>query len=130
MAEAFLRAHAGEYFEAHSAGLEPKGFILPEVMTAMQELGLALDRQHSKGVGDYLGRVHFSHVITVCGHAEENCPTIFLNMGTHEHWPFDDPARFEGTDAERLERVRKVRDEMEARIRRWLADQDIATSPM
>jgi len=130
MAEAFLRAHAGEYFEVHSAGLEPRGFILPEVMTAMQERGLALDGQHSKGVEDYLGRIHFSHVITVCGHAEENCPTIFLNMGTHEHWPFDDPARFEGTDAERLERVRKVRDEMEACIRRWLADQDIATSPM
>ena len=29
MAEAFLRAYAGDHFEVHSAGLEPKGYILP-----------------------------------------------------------------------------------------------------
>jgi arsenate reductase len=124
-AEAFLRAYAGEHFEVHSAGLEPKGLILPEVVEAMQEVGLSLEGQFSKGVDTYLGRAHFAHVITVCGDAEENCPVVFLNMGTHEHWPFDDPAKFAGTRAERLERTRQVRDQIAARVRRWLEDQHI-----
>ncbi|MBI5841560.1 MAG: arsenate reductase ArsC [Chloroflexi bacterium] len=128
IAEAFLRAYAGEHFDVHSAGLEPKGFILPEALSAMQERGLDMKDQRSKGVNEYLGRVHFSHVITVCGHAEENCPTIFLNMGRREHWPFDDPAKFEGSDGERLDRVRKLCGQVDQRVRQWLAGQDITPS--
>jgi arsenate reductase len=129
MAEAFLRAYAGETFEAHSAGLQPKGQILPDVLQVMKERGLKMEGQSSKGVDTYLGRTHFAHVITVCGDAEENCPVIFLNMGTHEHWPFDDPARFEGGAEERLERVREVRDRIEARVQQWLESQNVAWKP-
>jgi arsenate reductase len=125
MAEAFLRAYAGDHFEVHSAGLEPKGYILPEVVAVMQERGLDLNGHTSKGVETYLGRTVFAHTITVCGDAEENCPAIFLNMGKHEHWPFDDPARFEGDEAERLESTRVVRDQLDQRIRQWLASMDI-----
>lgn len=125
MAEAFLKSYAGEHFEVHSAGLEPKGHILPEVLTVMKERGLDMAGQTSKGVEEYLGKTVFAHTITVCGDAEENCPAIFLSMGTHEHWPFDDPAKFQGSDAEKLAFTRKVRDQIEERIRRWLEAQDI-----
>ena len=125
MAEAFLRAYAGEHFEVYSAGLEPKGYILPEVWEVMKERGLDMAGQVSKGVKEYLGKTIFAHTITVCGDAEENCPAIFLSMGKHEHWPFDDPAEFEGPDSERLAFVRKIRDEIDSRIRVWLADQNI-----
>ena len=125
MAEAFLKAHAGEHFEVYSAGLEPKGYILPAVVTAMKESGLDMAGQVSKGVNEYLGKTVFAHTITVCGDAEENCPSIFLNMGKHEHWPFDDPAKFEGSDSERLEFTRKIRDQIDQRIKQWLADQNI-----
>jgi arsenate reductase (thioredoxin) len=125
MAEAFLRAHAGEYFEVYSAGLEPKGYILPEVLEVMKERGLDILGQTSKGVEEYLGKTVFAHTITVCGNAEENCPVIFFNMGKHEHWPFDDPAKFEGSAAERLAFTRKIRDEIDSRIREWLTDQNI-----
>ena len=125
MAEAFLRAYAGEHFEVHSAGLEPKGYILPEVLAVMQERGLDLNDHTSKGVETYLGRMIFAHTITVCGDAEENCPAIFLNMGNHEHWPFDDPARFEGSEAERLESTRAVRDQLDQRVREWLASMNL-----
>ena len=128
MAEAFLRAYAGDRFEVYSAGLEPAGYILPQVLTVMEERGLDLGGQRSKGVGDYLGRMHFAYVITVCGRAEQNCPTVFLNMGRHEHWPFDDPADFIGDDAQRLVFVRLLSNEIEARVRRWLEDQDIPLS--
>jgi len=128
IAEAFLRAYADEHFEVYSAGLEPKGFILPEVLIAMKERGLDMDGQTSKSVTEYLGKLHFAHIITVCGDAEENCPAVFLNMGIHEHWPFDDPAKFQGSEAERLEFVESVRDQTDQRIRQWLEAQNIQPS--
>lgn len=125
MAEAFLRAYAGEHFEIHSAGIEPKGYILPEVLMVMKERGLDLSGQTSKSVREYLGKTHFSHVITVCAEAEENCPTVFLNMGIHEHWAFADPAKLQGDDAEKLGFTRKVRDQIDQRIKQWLENQQI-----
>jgi arsenate reductase (thioredoxin) len=124
MAEAFLRAFAGDRFEVHSAGIEPKGHILPDVLTIMNERGLNLNNQRPKGVKEYLGKMRFAYVITVCADAEENCPAVFLNMGKHEHWPFDDPAKFEGSDEQRLQRTRDVRDQIERRVYQWLDEQD------
>ncbi len=125
MAEAFLRVYAGDHFEIYSAGLEPKGLILPDVLTVMKERGLNMAGQSSKGVQEYLGKMIFAHTITVCGDAEENCPAIFLSMGRHEHWPFEDPAKFRGSDSERLEAVRVIRDQIDQRIIQWLQEQNI-----
>lgn len=74
---------------------------------------------------EYLGKTVFAHVIPVCADAEENCPTIFLNMGTHDHWPFDDPAKFSGDEEQRLVSTRRVRDQIEQRLRLWLGEQGI-----
>jgi len=120
MAEAFLRAYAGDKYEVHSAGVDAKGFIIQDVITVMKEFEIDMDGQWSKSVSEYLGKLHFSHVITVCSDAEKNCPAIFLNMGTHEHWAFDDPAAFDGSDEERLNRTREIRDQIARRIREWL----------
>ena len=125
MAEAVRRASAGEHFEAHSAGLEPKGYILPDVLEVMKERGLDMTGQTSKGVQEYLGKTIFAHTITLCGDAEENCPAVFLSMGKHEHWPFNDPAKVQGNEAERLAAVRIVRDEIDQQIIRWLQEQGI-----
>jgi arsenate reductase len=123
LAEGLLRALAGEQYEIFSAGTEPKGSILPEVKEVMREVGIDISAQWSKSVTEYLGKTHFSHVITVCADAEENCPAVFLNMGTHDHWPFDDPAKFdEGT---RLDSTRRVRDQIENRLRLWLNEQGV-----
>jgi len=120
MAEAFLRAYAGDRFEVHSAGVDAKGFILPDVIAVMKELGINMEGQKSRSVTEYLGKLHFAHVITVCSDAEKNCPTVFLNMGTHEHWSFDDPAALDGGEDERLNRTREVRDQIASRIQEWL----------
>ncbi len=124
MAEGLLRALAGEQFEVFSAGTEPKGRILPEVQEAMREVGIDVSSQRSKSVMEYLGKVNFGYVVTVCADAEENCPAVFLNMGTHEHWPFDDPAKFD--EERRLISTRRVRDQIEQRLRLWLTQQGIA----
>ncbi|HKZ82543.1 MAG TPA: arsenate reductase ArsC [Anaerolineae bacterium] len=123
MAEAFLRKHAGDRFEAHSAGLEPKG-INPYTIRVMDEIGIDIRGQSSKDVMTYLGRVRFGVVITVCDNAEKNCP-IFPFATTRLHWPFEDPARFEGPDEAKLAKFRNARDLIDARIKTWLAEQGI-----
>lgn len=123
MAEGLLRALAGEHFDIFSAGTQPKGRILPEVVEVMRESGIDTSLQWSKSVMDYMGKVNFANVITVCADAEENCPAVFLNMGTHEHWPFDDPAKFD--EEQRLTSTRRVCDQIEERLRLWLAEQSI-----
>ena len=125
MAEGLLRMLAGEHFEVFSAGTEPKGRILPEVREVMREIGISMEGQFSKSVTEYLGRTVFAHVVTVCADAEENCPAVFLSMGTHEHWPFDDPAKFVGDEEQRLAHTRRVRNQIEERLRRWLIEQGI-----
>jgi arsenate reductase len=125
MAEKILRAQAGDQFDIYSAGVEPKGYILPEVLAVMRERGYDMNGQSSKSVKEYLGKMHFAYVITLCADAEENCPTVFLNMGQHEHWPFDDPAAFDGPEAEHLAFVRQIRDQIEARLQQWLASQGV-----
>jgi arsenate reductase len=123
MAEGLLRSLAGGHFDVFSAGIQPKGSILPEVQEVMREVGIDLSLQWSKSVMEYLGKVNFGYVVTVCADAEENCPAIFLSMGTHEHWPFDDPANFDGE--QRLTSTRRVRGEIEQRLRLWLTEQNI-----
>lgn len=121
MAEAFLRKYAGNYFEAHSAGLEPKG-INPYTIRVMQEVGIDLAGQSSKSVMEYLGKVHCHYLITVCAHAEENCPRVFPGVVEHLHWEFEDPAAFAGSDEAKLEKFRQIRDQIEARVKAWVAE--------
>lgn len=123
IAEGLLRAMASDTFEVFSAGTEPKGKILDEVQAVMREIGIDISSQWSKSVTEYLGKAVFSHVITVCADAEDNCPAVFLNMGTHEHWPFDDPAK--ANEEQRLDTTRRVRDEIRNRLRLWLTEQNI-----
>jgi arsenate reductase (thioredoxin) len=118
MAEGLLRSMAGGQFDVFSAGTEPKDGILPEVQTVMREAGIDISSQYPKSVTEYLGKAVFAHVITVCANAEEHCPVVFLNMGTHDHWPFDDPAKAD--EEHRLDLTRVVRDQIEQRLRLWL----------
>ena len=90
MAEAFLKKYGGEQFEAYSAGLEPKD-IHPYTSRVMEEVGVSLSGQYSKHLKEYMGKVHFGYMITVCDEADKNCPTAFPGMGQRIHWSFEDP---------------------------------------
>ncbi len=122
MAEAFLRKYAGDRFEAHSAGLEPKA-LNPLTVRVMEEVGVDMSGHRSKGVEEYLGKVLFQYLITVCDDADKNCPTTWPGVSQRLHWSFEDPAAFEGTEDEKLAKFRQVRDLIEARIQEWLAQQ-------
>ncbi len=118
MAEAFLRQYAGDRFEVYSAGLEPKG-IHPFTRQVLAEVGLDISGQTSKDLGQFLGKVHFGYLITVCANAEQRCP-VFPGLGTRLYWPFDDPTVIGGSEAERLAAFRRVRDEIATRIQAWI----------
>jgi arsenate reductase len=121
MAQAFLNHFAGDRFEAYSAGLEPKG-IHPYTRKVMEEVGLDLMEHTSKHLSEYMGKVHFGYLITLCSDADEKCPSTFPGMGRRLHWAFEDPAAFQGTDEETLEKFRQVRDQIERRVKEWVED--------
>ena len=118
MAEAWLRKYAGDRMEVYSAGLEP-GTIHPFTVSVMEQAGLDMSKHYSKSLKEYLGKVHFSYLITVCDKAEEKCP-IFPGMGQRLFWPFEDPAAYQGSDEQRLAKFRDVRDLIEEKLLNWL----------
>ena len=120
MAEAFLRRYGGDEFEAYSAGLDPKG-INPYTERVMEEIGVSLSSHYSKSLKEYMGKVHFGYLITMCGEAEESCPTTFPGIGQRLRWSFEDPSGFPGSEDEKLAKFREVRDQIEERIKTWLA---------
>jgi arsenate reductase len=121
MAEAFLREYGGERFEAYSAGTEPKA-IHPFTNRVMEEVGISLSGQRPKHVKEYMGKVHFGFLITLCGEAEEKCPTAFPGLGQRRHWSFEDPSAFTGSENEKLAKFREVRNQIAQRVKTWLAE--------
>ncbi|MGD1118875.1 MAG: arsenate reductase ArsC [Dehalococcoidales bacterium] len=122
MAEAFLRSYAGDKYEAYSAGVEPKE-IHPLTREVMNEIGIDISGQYSKALKDYMGRVHFGYLITVCSDADEKCPSTFPGMGLRLHWSFEDPARLIGTKEEQLRKFREIRDQISQKVRAWVDEQ-------
>ncbi|MGO9021611.1 MAG: arsenate reductase ArsC [Syntrophobacteraceae bacterium] len=124
MAEAFLRKYAGRHFGAYSAGLQPSA-VNPYTERVMREIGIDLSGQRSKSVKEYLGKMSFTYLITVCAEAEANCPTTFPGIGQRLSWAFDDPAAVEGSEEEKLRKFREVRDQVDKRIRLWIEEKGI-----
>ena len=120
MAEAFLRKYAGDRFEVFSAGLEPQG-INPLARKVIEESGFDLSGHYSKDVSEFLGTMHFGYVITLCDNAESQCP-IFPGASIRLHWPFEDPAAFQGIEEQKLNKFREIREQIRVRIESWLRE--------
>lgn len=119
MAEAFARHLGGDRFDPYSAGLEPKG-LNPLTVQVMREIGIDVSGYRSKSVTEYLGKAIFQYMITVCDEAEKNCPTAWPGVNLKMHWSFEDPAALAGTETEKLEKFREVRDQIKNRILDWM----------
>ncbi len=117
MAEGWLRHLSGDRFEVFSAGTHPAG-LNPGSVDAMAEVGIDISSYRSKNALEFLSQP-FDYVITVCDHAKESCP-VWSGAKQLLHWNFDDPAGID--DAyERRRAFSRVRDEIAARIRQFLA---------
>ncbi len=121
IAEALLRRYAGDQFDVYSAGIEP-GVFNPFTRHVLDEIGINSSQQFPKGLQQFLGKVNFQYLITVCARAEERCPTVFPGVSYRLHWAFDDPAAIEGSDEVKLAAFRKIRDEIGVRIKEWLKE--------
>ncbi len=113
-----MRNLAPESFQAFSAGSEPTR-VHPLALKVMNEVGIDISGQHSKSVSEFDDQ-EFAFVITVCKH--DACPIFAGNARERLAWSFDDPAAINGTDEEVLGLFRKVRDEIETQVRRFLAE--------
>jgi arsenate reductase len=116
IAEAYLRKFHGDHFDIESAGLVPAEAVNPLVVRVMQEVGFDLSQKKPQSAFELFKRGNlYEHVITVCHDSESRCP-IFPGVARRWHWPFPDPAAVQGTETEKLEEVRKIRD----MIKHWL----------
>ena len=110
LAEGLLRASVDGEIEVASAGSKPAGYVHPLAIRVMQEIGIDISSHRSKHLDEFRsGDVHT--VITVCGNADQVCPT-FPGQVQRYHWGFDDPAHASGTEEEQLAVFRRVRDEI------------------
>ncbi|HEY4288517.1 MAG TPA: arsenate reductase ArsC [Puia sp.] len=120
IAEAFLKKHGGDAFEAESAGLEP-GTLNPNVVKVMQEIGIDLTGKPTQGVFDLFQRGRlYNAVVTVCDkEAAERCP-LFPGVVKRIAWSLKDPSSFTGSREEILQQTRAVRDEIEQAIKTFI----------
>jgi len=122
MGEGFLRDMAGGKFEVMSAGMDPSCEVHPLAVKVMDEVGIDISGQNPKDISKILGHEWISYVIIVCDKANATCPRLWLGLADENRifWPFDDPAHAEGTQEEKLEFFRRVRDEIRAKLADWL----------
>jgi arsenate reductase (thioredoxin) len=122
MAEAFLNAYGGEQFKAESAGIE-KGKLNPLVVASMLEAGIDISDNQTNEAFEFLkeGR-KYDTVITVCDAANaERCP-VFPGKVKRIAWSFTDPSRFEGTEAEKLQQIGVVREEIKETVMAFIKE--------
>lgn len=109
LAEAIVNARLGDAWEAVSAGTRPAGYVHPMALAALAEIGI----QHSgrSKLADEFRGVDFDLVVTVCDSAAEDCP-VWLGVGKKFHHSFIDPAKAEGSEEQKMQVFRDVRDQM------------------
>ncbi|HDP54628.1 MAG TPA: arsenate reductase ArsC [Bacteroidetes bacterium] len=110
MAEGFLKSF-DDTIEVFSAGTEPSSQAHPLAIKAMAEVNIDISKNRPKSVDKFINQ-SFDYVITVCGGANDNCPTFTGSVNNRWHIGFDDPAEATGTDEEVMAEFRRIRDEI------------------
>jgi arsenate reductase len=114
MAEGLLRADHGDKFDVESAGTRAT-LVRPEAIAVMREIGIDISGHRSKVVDEFSNQT-FDYVLTVCDNAHETCP-VYPGHTNRIHHRFDDPVAVPGTEENRLDAFRKVRDNIRAWFR-------------
>jgi arsenate reductase len=125
MAEGFLRQSAGDRFEVHSAGTEPKG-LSPITVEVMREVGIDVSAHRSKSVEEFVSE-EFDYVVTVCDVARAAF-SGFDRSKRELHWSITDPAELEASGVVSIEAFRAARDELRSRIEEFIEERIPGTS--
>ena len=119
IAEGWARHIGGDAVVVQSAGIEAHGKN-PRAIEVMREIGIDISGQESTVVNDNMLR-DAEVVVTVCGHADEQCPVLPPSI-KKVHWPLSDPAKATGTEDEIMGQFRATRDEVKTRVLALLSD--------
>lgn len=111
MAEGILRQVAGDLLNVHSAGSHPAGYVHPEAIAALAEIGIDISHHTSKHLDQFLDQ-KIDTVITVCGNADQACPA-FPGQVNRYHWGFADPPKAVRPDETEAEAFRRIRDQIQ-----------------
>jgi arsenate reductase len=111
MAEGLARAFHGEVIDVVSAGSHPAGWVHPQAISALAEIGIDIRDAQSKSAEEFLDQP-FDVVVTVCDSAAQDCPS-WPGAKRIEHWPIEDPTWMPGNGAERFA---ATRDDLKVRI--------------
>jgi arsenate reductase (thioredoxin) len=109
MAEGLLKHITNDRYEVYSAGTKPS-IVRPEAIRVLAEIGLDISQNRSKSVEEFTNE-EIDYVLTVCAHAQENCP-YFPAKTKMIHHAFEDPAEVRGDEKTRLHAFRHIRDEI------------------
>ncbi len=119
IAEGILREAGGDLLDVQSAGSRPAGYVHSKAIAVMREIGIDISGHRSKHLDEFLDQ-EIETVITVCGNADQACPT-FPGQINRYHWGYDDPAKAQGSDDDQLAVFRRVRDEMRRHFESYAA---------
>ncbi len=93
-----------------SAGIETHG-LNPGAVSIMKEDGIDISTHTSNHVDEY-ATINFDYIVTVCDHANENCPYIPSKNAVRLHHNFFDPSKVKGTEIEKHNAFLKARNEI------------------
>jgi len=113
MAEGIFRHLYRKRYDVYSAGIDPQR-VHPMAVQVMDEIGIDISKHRSKSLKEFES-MEIDYVVTVCEKAAKTCP-IFLGGIKYFKKPFKDPSALEGTEEEKVELFRKIRDE----IKGWI----------
>jgi arsenate reductase len=115
LGEYLIRRVAPGRFESYSAGAQPTGKINPLVLRVLRDhYKIDASDARSKSWTEYRD-VAFDFVITVCDNARESCP-IWPGQPIIAHWGSPDPAAFEGSEEEKLQKTWQVAMQIQRRL--------------
>jgi arsenate reductase len=122
LAEGLINMQLADRFVAFSAGTRPAGYVHPQAIAALREIGIDISQQRSKSVDEFQ-RAPFDVVVTVCDDAAEDCPA-WLGQGQRVHIGFPDPAA--AVPEQQAHQFRAVRDAIQQQLlgylRSWQPD--------
>lgn len=120
MAHGFLQS-LDSNIKVFSAGTRPAERVNPRAVEVMKERGIDISGHTPHNVEKYLNET-WDYVITVCGGANESCPSFVGNVKHRIHIGFDDPSVAVGSEEFVMAEFHRVRDEIKTRFEQFYND--------
>lgn len=115
IAEGFAREYLdSKEWKVDSAGIEKRG-LNPLTREVMREIGIDISNQQSTFI-DTIIMEEADIVVSLSDDVRANFPGTSAKIN-NEHWAFEDPSVVEGTKLEKLDAFRRVRDQIESKIK-------------